>query len=87
MVSIIGVHPELCRLQVLLINRIIPLEHRHGFIPGDLHRRQSIHSCTPQICRSGVAEIMKDSIRNARLLAHPREHVGDTCSLRIQGNR
>jgi hypothetical protein len=36
---------------------------------GNFHGCQGIHACTPQIGRCRVAEIMKNRIRNARLLA------------------
>jgi hypothetical protein len=60
-----GVHAALRQLQVMLIDRIIALEHRHGFMPGDLHRYQGVPASTPQVGRRGVPEVMKDHMNSA----------------------
>jgi hypothetical protein len=73
----IGVHLVLGRLQVVLINGVIAREHCYGLMPGNLHRRQGIHTSTPQIGRGGMVEVMKDGIRSVHLLAHPHEHPFD----------
>jgi hypothetical protein len=56
----LGIHSTLRGCEVIFIDYIVTFEHRYCLVPGDLHRRERIHSCPPQVCRRSEAQVMKD---------------------------
>src|SRR5262249_26842856 len=64
-----SVHLTLRGLQVVFVNRIVALEHRHRFVPGDLHGRERIDTRSAKICRGCVAQVVKDDIGQPCLAA------------------
>jgi hypothetical protein len=66
----IDIHSLLRRSKVTLINCIIALEHRHGFMPGDLHGRERIHTSPPQIRGSYMPQVMKHEISEPYIPTH-----------------
>jgi hypothetical protein len=63
----------LCDYEVILVNRIVMPEHRHSFIPGDLHRREGVDASPPEVRGRRVAQIVRDSLSRPCLLADPAE--------------
>jgi hypothetical protein len=89
-----------CR-QVILIDCVIALKHRHRLMACDLHGCQGVHPCSPKVRCGGVARVVKNQIGQSHLSANsvedlsngldglppPREYIRQPCPLRVKRNR
>ena len=53
-------------LQVSVVNRVIALEDRHGFVPGDRHNAEVVHARTSHVGHERMAEVMKYRVSDIR---------------------
>jgi len=54
-------------MQILVVDRVVPLERRHGFVPGDRHAAEVIDARPPHSRHKRMPQVVKNQIGDASL--------------------